>query len=157
MSDLDELLYETGLDVLSSSWGFTNAREQSCDAFTHRQIKVLQSLLYNNTLHLNPGGVDDVIDTRMSALNTCKSQFYEWLPRTDDALDEVPESEDARIDWLQERWRSPMSKAARQGLTRWYEEEQVEEAQHAESFQIAEYGRQPTEKEIRRLFPIFAD
>jgi len=101
--------------------------------------------------------VDGVTDTRMSALDAHESQFYRWLPWTDDALDEVPESEDARIDWLRERWMSPMSKAARQGSDRWYGEERVEKAQHAESFQIAEYGRQPTEKEIQRLLPIFAD
>ncbi|PSQ65355.1 MAG: hypothetical protein BRD25_02695 [Bacteroidetes bacterium QH_1_61_8] len=101
--------------------------------------------------------IDEVADTKMEALDAHESQFYEWLPWTGNVLDEVPESEDGRVDWLRERWMSPMSKAERQGLTHWYEEEQVEEAQYAESFQIAEYGRQPTEKEIRRLFPIFAD
>jgi N-acetylglucosamine malate deacetylase 1 len=28
--------------------------------------------------------------------------------------------------------------------------------QHAEAFEITEYGRQPTEEEIRKLFPFFA-
>ena len=27
--------------------------------------------------------------------------------------------------------------------------------QHAEAFEITEYGRQPTEEEIRKLFPFF--
>ena len=27
--------------------------------------------------------------------------------------------------------------------------------QHAEAFEITEYGRQPTEQEIRKLFPFF--
>jgi N-acetylglucosamine malate deacetylase 1 len=28
--------------------------------------------------------------------------------------------------------------------------------QHAEAFEITEYGRQPSEEEIRKLFPFFA-
>lgn len=101
--------------------------------------------------------IDEAADTKMEALDAHESQFYEWLPWTGDALDEVPGSEDARIDWLRERWMSPMSKAARQGLTRWYGEERVEKAQHAESFQIAEYGRRPSDAEIRELFPMLTE
>jgi hypothetical protein len=71
-------------------------------------------------------------------------------------LDEVPETEATRKDRLRERWTSPMSDAAREGLGQWYGDGAVREAQYAESFQIAECGRQPTEAEIRRLFPVLA-
>jgi LmbE family N-acetylglucosaminyl deacetylase len=73
-----------------------------------------------------------------------------------DALDEVPETEAAPKDRLRERWTSPMSDAARKGQGQWYGDGVVQEAQYAESFQIAECGRQPTEAEIRRLLPVLA-
>jgi len=101
--------------------------------------------------------IDDAIDQKIAALDAHESQFYEWLPWVSDALDEVPEEPAARKDWLRGRWTSPISDAARDGLTRWYSEEKAKEAQHAESFQVAEYGRQPSDAEIRRLFPMLGD
>ena len=101
--------------------------------------------------------IDEAIDRKIDALDAHGSQFYEWLPWVSDATDAVPEEPAARKDWLRGRWTSPISDAARDGLTRWYSEEKAKEAQHAESFQVAEYGRQPSDAEIRRLFPMLGD
>lgn len=101
--------------------------------------------------------IDDVLSRKISALDAHESQFYEWLPWVSDALSEVPEDDSNRQDWLRERWTSPMSDAARDGLSKWYNGKQAEGMQHAESFQVAEYGRQPTDDEIRKLFPMLAD
>lgn len=101
--------------------------------------------------------IDAAIGQKISALDAHSSQFYEWLPWVGDATDEVPEDTTARKDWLRERRTGPLSDAARDGLARWYGAERSEEVKHAESFQIAEYGRQPSEAEIRRLFPMLAD
>jgi LmbE family N-acetylglucosaminyl deacetylase len=101
--------------------------------------------------------IDEAIDRKIDALDAHGSQFYEWLPWVSDATDAVPEGPSARKDWLRGRWTGPTSDAARDGLTRWYSEEKLEDAQHAESFQIAEYGRQPSDAEIRWLFPMLGD
>jgi LmbE family N-acetylglucosaminyl deacetylase len=101
--------------------------------------------------------VDPVIDTKIAALDAHTSQFYEWLPWVSDALDQVPEAQEARRAWLKERWTSPVSDAARDGLASWYGTERARDVQYAESFQVAEYGRQPTDAEIRRLFPVPAE
>jgi len=101
--------------------------------------------------------VDPVIDQKMRALDAHESQFYEWLPWVSDALDQVPEGEDARRAWLKERWTSSVSDDAREGLTRWYGAERAADVQYAESFQVAEYGRQPDDAEIRRLFPMLPE
>lgn len=66
-------------------------------------------------------------------------------------LEAVPE-EEARMDWLRSHWTGPPSEAARKGLAKWYGEAEAQEVRHAESFQIAEYGRQPTLTETRQLF-----
>jgi hypothetical protein len=47
---------------------------------------------------------------------------------------------------LQPEWREALEK--RYGT-------QAVRVQHAEAFEITEYGHQPTEEEIRRLFPFF--
>jgi LmbE family N-acetylglucosaminyl deacetylase len=101
--------------------------------------------------------IDDAIDTKIAALDAHESQFYEWLPWTSDALDEVPEEAEARRKWLKVRWAGSPSKAARETLATWYGEKRAQSAQYAESFQVAEYGRQPTDAEIRRLFPMLSE
>ncbi|MEF8796949.1 MAG: PIG-L family deacetylase [Salinivenus sp.] len=100
---------------------------------------------------------DEVIDTKIDALDAHTSQFYEWLPWVSDALDQVPEAPAARRAWLKDRWTSPVSDAARDGMASWYGAERARDVQYAESFQVAEYGRQPTDAEIRRLFPVPAE
>jgi LmbE family N-acetylglucosaminyl deacetylase len=97
---------------------------------------------------------DATYATRLDALDAHESQFYEWLPWVSGVLDEVPEDAEARKTWLAEWWSSRISSAQRAALERWYGPEQATQMQHAESFQIAEYGHQPSDDEIRRLFPM---
>jgi LmbE family N-acetylglucosaminyl deacetylase len=101
--------------------------------------------------------VDEVIDQKVRALDAHESQFYEWLPWVSDVLDQVPETEDARLAWLKNRWTSAVSDDARAGLEDWYGAERAADVQYAESFQVAEYGRQPTDAEIRRIFPMLGE
>lgn len=101
--------------------------------------------------------IDEAIDQKIAALDAHESQFYEWLPWTGDALDEVPEGEEARRKWLKAGWTDSVSEEARKTLAEWYGDEQAQDVQYVESFQIAEYGRQPTDDELRRLFPMLAE
>ena len=47
-----------------------------------------------------------------------------------------------------------MSEAQKAGLAKWYSAEKAASFKYAESFEITEYGAQPTEADIRRLFPM---
>jgi hypothetical protein len=84
--------------------------------------------------------------------------MYEWLPWTWNGLDEVPEDPDERLAWLRERWLSrEMSDEQREGLVKWYGEDRAGEFNYAESFEIAEYGRYPSDEEIRMIFPMLGN
>ena len=104
-------------------------------------------------------GIDDVIDQKVDGLNEHTSQMYEWLPWISNGGEvdkSVPADPAERKAWLKKRWigRS-MSDAQRAGLEKWYVKEKAASFKFAESFEITEYGSQPTEADIRRLFPIF--
>ena len=103
-------------------------------------------------------GIDEVIDTKIHALDAHESQVYEWLPWVAGDLDEVPEEESKREAWLKERWSGrSLSEAQKEGLAKWYGAEEAKSFKHAESFEIAEYGYQPTDEEIRTLFPMLGE
>jgi len=103
-------------------------------------------------------GIDDAINQKVAGLNEHVSQMYEWLPWTEQlGLDSsVPKDSMMRIAWLKEKMekRSAASPAQRAGLEKWYGKEKGDTFKYAESFEIAEYGKQPTEADIRRLFPM---
>jgi LmbE family N-acetylglucosaminyl deacetylase len=100
--------------------------------------------------------IDDVFEKKIDMLDAHVSQFYEWLPWTSGTFDQVPKDAVERKKWLGTQ---PM--AARKGAQEWnaaLEKRYGMDAahiQHAEAFEITEYGRQPDEAEIRTLFPFF--
>lgn len=98
--------------------------------------------------------IDEVIGRKIDALHAHESQFYEFLPWVRGVSDEVPESETARKKWVEKRWIDPLSEVARENMSTWYGPGTAEETQYAESFQVAEYGHQPTSADICRLFPM---
>jgi LmbE family N-acetylglucosaminyl deacetylase len=101
-------------------------------------------------------GIDEVLDVKVDGLDAHVSQMYEWLPWTAGRLDEVPEGAVARKQWLKESWvQRTATDAQRTGLEKWYGKKRAAKFKYAESFEIAEYGLQPTEAQIRRLFPMF--
>jgi len=99
-------------------------------------------------------GIDEVFEQKIAGLDAHVSQFYEWLPWTMHRLQEVPGDPLERKAWLA-NWRSrPITPEVRQSLVRWYGAEKGNSFRHAEAFEICEYGAQPDEAEIRRLFPM---
>ncbi len=99
--------------------------------------------------------IDEALDTKLAGMDAHQSQFYEWLPWTSHRLDEVPDDPDARLEWLKQTWFGrELSDAQREGLERWYGTEKAVQVRYAESFEIAEYGRYPTEEIIRMIFPM---
>ena len=102
--------------------------------------------------------IDDVFDKKIDMLDAHVSQFYEWLPWTEGTSNQVPKGLVERKKWLarwphavrelQPEWREALQK--RYGA-------QAAHIQHAEAFEITEYGHQPSEQEIRKMFPFFPD
>lgn len=102
--------------------------------------------------------IDDVAEIKLDGLDAHVSQFYEWLPWTAGVLDQVPEDEDERRDWLFEtRINRTIGDAQREALVKWYGEEAGNQVKYAESFEIAEYGRYPTKEDIRIIFPMLGN
>lgn len=99
--------------------------------------------------------ISTVFDQKIYAMSAHKSQFFEWLPWTMGKLDQVPKLEAERQEWLKE-WRKPnITEKVRQSLNKWYGEDKAKLVKYAEAFEICEYGRRPSEEEIRKLFPFF--
>jgi len=100
-------------------------------------------------------GIDQVIDIKLAGLDAHESQMYEWLPWTNHTLNEVPKNPDERLEWLKNRWiNRELSSDLREGLIKWYGTDKGSTFKYAESFEIAEYGHQPTEEEIKTIFPM---
>jgi len=102
--------------------------------------------------------IDDVFDKKINMLDAHVSQFYEWLPWTEGKLEQVPKDAAERKKWLATSMRGAreLQPEWRQALTKRYGA-QAEHIQHAEAFEITEYGHQPSEQEIRDLFPFFPE
>jgi hypothetical protein len=104
--------------------------------------------------------LDDAFDTKLAAVHELASQVYEGgASGSEEFVKNVPPATipEARKRWLRERWEKRQSDEAikhRDALVRWYGEEQGKKVKYAEAFEICEYGRKPTEAEIRQLFPM---
>lgn len=98
--------------------------------------------------------IDAVYQQKIKALDAHTSQFYEWLPWTVHRLDEVPTDPNERLEWLGEIRKRSISPEIRASLVKWYGEKKGNAVQQAEVFQVCEYGKQPSEEEIKRLFPM---
>ena len=104
-------------------------------------------------------GIDEVLDMKLDGMNEHVSQMFEWLPWISNGGEvdkSVPTDPAERKAWLKKRWinRSVISNEQRVGLEKWYGKEKAATFKYAESFEITEYGSQPTEADIRRLFPM---
>ena len=107
--------------------------------------------------------VSSVFDKKVDALTALVSQTYEGgaLGSAEKMAAAPPESKpELRREWLLERWKRRQGGEAqkyRDALTKWYGEERALKIEYAEAFEVCEYGRQPTDKEIRQLFPFLPD
>jgi LmbE family N-acetylglucosaminyl deacetylase len=100
--------------------------------------------------------IDDVIEQKIDMACAHVSQMFEWLPYNGGHLDRVPPESDAagRREMIAksvrargEHRRQKVSAA----LEQWFG---PIDAHYAEAFQICEYGRVPSEDELRDLFPM---
>jgi LmbE family N-acetylglucosaminyl deacetylase len=105
--------------------------------------------------------LDDVFDQKIRALHELESQVYEGgaLGSQEFQRSAPPASDvEARRDWLKQRWMERQGREAerfRHVLVRLYGEQRGKAVKYAEAFEICEYGRQPTDRELMELFPFF--
>lgn len=97
--------------------------------------------------------IDDTIDKKIDALDAHESQFYEWLPWHAGYLDQVPKDPAARKAWLKKSRGGNIAPSVREALVKAYGQDVGAKVQHAEAFEICEYGSRPSEADIKRLFP----
>ena len=98
--------------------------------------------------------IDDVFERKIFGLDAHVSQFYEWLPWVDGNLTEVPQGAAERRKWLGNQRQDRVSPAVRAALEKWYGADQAKSIQHAEAFEVCEYGRRPNEQDLKRFFPM---
>ena len=101
--------------------------------------------------------ITDVYDQKIYGMAAHESQFFEWLPWTSGRLDEVPETEDERLDWQAGLRKPQITEEMRQSLEKWYGVEKAKNVKVVESFEICEYGRRPSDDEIKKLFPMLGE
>jgi LmbE family N-acetylglucosaminyl deacetylase len=98
--------------------------------------------------------ISSVIDRKYYGMAAHESQFFEWLPWTAGRLHEVPSGDSERLEWLKNTRRPSVAPAVRECLEKWYGPQPAAAALAAEAFEICEYGRRPSDGEIRQLFPM---
>ncbi len=99
--------------------------------------------------------IDEVFDQKIYAMAAHESQFFEWLPWTSGKLDNVPKDEKNRLKFLADWRTNTPNEATLESLKKWYGES-ASSTKHAEGFEICEYGKQPSDEEIRMLFPMLS-
>jgi hypothetical protein len=105
--------------------------------------------------------VDEVFEQKLDAIHELESQVYEGgASGNDEFLRGVPPANqpELRKAWLRETWEPRQAGDAnryRTALNKWYGAQRSQRVKFAEAFEICEYGRQPSEAEIRQLFPFF--
>jgi LmbE family N-acetylglucosaminyl deacetylase len=103
--------------------------------------------------------IDDVIEKKLAAVEAMPSQFYEGGANGGPQL--VPSDETAKARRKNEVRQgftnrfAATAKRFRAKLRELYGAERGDKVQYAEAFEISEYGRRPSDEEIRRLFPFF--
>jgi LmbE family N-acetylglucosaminyl deacetylase len=98
--------------------------------------------------------ISEVFEQKVHALDAHESQFYEWLPWIGGYLREVPSDKAERKKWLASNRATRITPEVRTSLEKWYGKDAGSRIQHAEAFEVCEYGTQPKEDDLLRLFPM---
>lgn len=103
--------------------------------------------------------IDSVVEKKLDAMDALESQFYEG--GANGSVENVPsdsgkkkERHGAVRSGFERRFRD-VANRFRSKLVEFYGEETAGKIQHAEAFELCEYGRQSDKAELKRLFPFF--
>ena len=97
--------------------------------------------------------IDDVWETKVNALDAHTSQFYEWLPWVDGRLEDVPKDKAARKAYLSNARTRPHPPVVREAIEKRYGAGAADRIKRVETFELCEYGRQPSLDDLRAMFP----
>jgi LmbE family N-acetylglucosaminyl deacetylase len=100
--------------------------------------------------------ISAVYEQKIHAMDAHESQMYEWLPWIGGYFEKVPGDKSQREKWLASIRAVTITPEVRTSLEKWYGKDYAAQVKHAEAFEICEYGTQPSEAEIKRLFPMLA-
>jgi len=98
--------------------------------------------------------ITNVFSQKIHALDAHESQMYEWLPWIGHYADQVPSNKADREKWLAQTRDIKITPAVKATLEKWYGKDKAAQVQHAEAFEICEYGAQPGDEELKKLFPM---
>jgi len=104
--------------------------------------------------------IDDVMEPTLDALLVMESQIHEGGANGHAGL--FPDDEavrQRRRKEVRERLASRYARGAdqyRSTLIKFYGEERARNVRYAQAFEICEYGRQPSQEDLQRIFPFFA-
>ncbi|MFO7824940.1 MAG: PIG-L family deacetylase [Cyclobacterium sp.] len=101
--------------------------------------------------------ISAVIDKKIEGMDAHESQFYEWLPWIGGYAEEVPEGKEERKEWLKGKRFGSINAAVRESLEKWYGASRAAQVAYAEAFEVCEYGSQPSEEELKKLFPMLGE
>lgn len=109
--------------------------------------------------------IDDVFEQKIDAIDKLASQVYEVNYSSvgrerQRAIQSVPKDPAERRAWLVKQHGARYAAVAdeyREELVKWYGPERGKAVRYAEAFEICQYGRQPTEEEIRQLIPFLSE
>lgn len=103
--------------------------------------------------------IDDAIEKKVEALAKLESQFIEGCVMGHEGLvPKTPEGWDAARKKVRERFKKRFANVAdkyREKLVELYGEKKGKQVKYAEAFELCEYGRQPSKKDLLKLFPFF--
>lgn len=103
--------------------------------------------------------IDDVFEQKIDALMALESQTFEGGANgSEEQMKSNPPGDqpEKRRQWLWNLWDKRQSNEAdlyRANLIKWLGDDAGKKVKYAEAFEICEFGHQPTDDEIRAMFP----
>lgn len=101
-------------------------------------------------------GIDSVWETKLAACAAQKSQVADAIPHSMGILEEVRANPEKQKQLIYENTLpfSNVTTVNLPALEKWYGKEAAAKIKYAEAFEIAEFGRQLTEEEMKITFPM---
>ncbi|MGJ8759098.1 MAG: PIG-L deacetylase family protein [Polaribacter sp.] len=101
--------------------------------------------------------IDGVMDKKEKAFASHESQVFEWMPWLMGMTEsDIPTEEKERLSWVNKTYlkETVLDDTGLKSLKKWYPKIDDSKVKYVEFFEICEYGKQPTDKEIKYYFPM---
>ncbi|MBP1839890.1 PIG-L deacetylase family protein [Formosa algae] len=101
--------------------------------------------------------IDGVMDKKEKAFASHESQVFEWMPWLMGMTEsDIPTGEKERLSWVNTTYlkETKLDETGKATLKKWYPETDASKVKYVEFFEICEYGKQPTDEEIKYYFPM---